>query len=136
LTWAAEQVFGAIDLTKQRNRLLTWKKPQLYNFNRLQGVWCVEMAQKYPLAHVRGWALDPPTVSVPESLKNLSFVRKDLFQPAAGLTAIADSSIDFIYIRDMAYAITSNEQWISVIHEAYRVLCPGGWIEITEPGTF
>ncbi|KAM3589162.1 hypothetical protein VKS41_000040 [Umbelopsis sp. WA50703] len=91
------------------------------------------MAQKYPLAHVRGWALDPPTVSVPESLKNLSFVRKDLFQPAAGLTAIADSSIDFIYIRDMAYAITSNEQWISVIHEAYRVLCPGGWIEITEP---
>lgn len=92
------------------------------------------MAQKYPLAHVNGWALDPPTVSVPEALQNLNFVKKDLFQPAAGLTAVPNSTIDFIYIRDVAYAVTSNEQWISVIHEAYRVLRPGGWIEITEPG--
>jgi ubiquinone/menaquinone biosynthesis C-methylase UbiE len=92
------------------------------------------MAQKYPFAHIVGWALEPPTVSVPESLKNLSFTKVDLFQPTAGVKNLQSGSVDFIFIRDMAYAIATIERWKSIIMEAYRVLRPGGWIEITEPG--
>lgn|ERR1700731_873820 len=99
-----------------------------------QGVWCVEMAQKYPLAHIVGLALDPPSVSVPDSLKNLSFLKVDIFQPAAGIESLKSNSLDFIFIRDMAHAIATNERWMSIIRESYRVLRPDGWLEITEPG--
>ncbi|GAB5591700.1 hypothetical protein Unana1_06600 [Umbelopsis nana] len=97
------------------------------------GVWCVEMAQKYPLAHIVGLALDPPSVSVPDSLKNLSFLKVDLFQPAAGIESLKSNSVDFIFIRDMAHAIATNERWMSIIRESYRVLRPDGWLEVTEP---
>jgi SAM-dependent methyltransferase len=103
-------------------------------FIHLQGVWCVEMALKYPTAHVVGWALDLPTVSVPESLKNLSFAKVDLFQPDAGIHLLESDTVDFMYIRDLACVMATNERWLSAIKEAYRVLRPGGWIEIIEPG--
>jgi predicted SAM-dependent methyltransferase len=93
------------------------------------------MAQKYPSAIVVGWALDPPTVSVPESLKNLSFTKVDLFQPTAGIHMLESDTVDFMSIRDMGFVIATNERWTSVIKEAYRVLRPGGWLEIIEPGT-
>ncbi|CAO3676830.1 unnamed protein product [Umbelopsis ramanniana] len=98
------------------------------------GVWCVEMAVKYPTAHVVGWAIDPPTVSVPESLKNLSFAKVDLFQPDAGIHLLESDTVDLLYIRDMAFVMATNERWLSAIKQAYRVLRPGGWIEIIEPG--
>jgi hypothetical protein len=54
------------------------------------------MAQKYPFAHIVGWALEPPTVSVPESLKNLSFTKVDLFQPTAGVKNLQSGSVDML----------------------------------------
>lgn len=92
------------------------------------------MAVKYPTAHVVGWAIDPPTVSVPESLRNLSFAKVDLFQPDAGIHLLESDTVDLLYIRDLAFVMATNERWLSAIKEAYRVLRPGGWIEIIEPG--
>ncbi|KAI9277918.1 S-adenosyl-L-methionine-dependent methyltransferase [Umbelopsis sp. AD052] len=122
-----KQIFGSI----HKSPLDSPKK--IIDLGCGTGVWCVEMALKYPTAHILGWALDPPTVSVPDSLKNLSFAKVDLFQPDAGIHLLDSDTVDFIYIRDLALIMATNERWLSAIKEAYRVLRPGGWIEIIEP---
>ncbi|KAI9022992.1 S-adenosyl-L-methionine-dependent methyltransferase [Phycomyces nitens] len=90
------------------------------------GIWAFEMAAEYRDAKVIGLDLLPPTrqLGCPE---NLYYIQSDIHHP----WPIASSSIDRIHQRDMGQMI-QGRQWARVLQEMYRVLKPGGTIELVE----
>ena len=46
-----------------------------------------------------------------------------------------DASVDFIFQRDMNWGL-SESAWLPLVAEFYRILKPGGWIELVEPVSY
>jgi ubiquinone/menaquinone biosynthesis C-methylase UbiE len=70
-------------------------------------------------------SLDIGGFKVPD---NVDFIKCDLFE---GLP-FPDSSIDFVHQR-MMKAIYPTIEIPNILEDFYRVLKPGGWLEIVEP---
>ncbi|KAF5521011.1 Secondary metabolism regulator LAE1 [Colletotrichum aenigma] len=87
------------------------------------GIWAIDMGDEYPEAQVTGIDLSPiqPAYVPP----NVAFIVDD----AEAEWLHADDSIDYIHIRNMGAAI---KNWEKLLAQAYRVLKPGGWIELQE----
>ncbi|KAF3803983.1 Secondary metabolism regulator LAE1 [Colletotrichum gloeosporioides] len=87
------------------------------------GIWAIDMGDEYPEAEITGIDLSPIQPSyVPP---NVHFIVDDV--EAEWL--YPDNSIDYIHLRHMSPAI---RDWTKVLDQAYRVLKPGGWIELQE----
>ncbi|GKT41319.1 secondary metabolism regulator LAE1 [Colletotrichum spaethianum] len=87
------------------------------------GIWTIDMGDEYPEAEVTGIDLSPIQPSyVPV---NVSFIIDD----AEAEWLYPDDSIDYIHLRNMGPGI---KDWTKLLNQAYRVLKPGGWIELQE----
>ncbi|KAF6820959.1 methyltransferase domain-containing protein [Colletotrichum sojae] len=87
------------------------------------GAWAIDMGDEYPGAEVIGNDLSPIQ---PEYLPpNVRFIIDD----AEAEWLHPDNSVDFVHLRHMAPAI---KDWPRLLAQAYRVLKPGGWIELQE----
>lgn len=103
------------------------------------GRWAEEMAIEFPHAWAVGFDLVPPPVnSSPRATDTLTlrppnyvFTQGNVFD---GLP-FPDGSFDYIHMRFMAGAIPLTSI-AGVMRELVRVLAPGGWIELVEPGAF
>jgi len=82
----------------------------------------IEMGDKYELATITG--IDESPIQPPWVPPNVHWEIDDVTKPW-----LANSnSIDFVHIRSMEGAI---KDWPALLTEAYRVLKPGGKIEVT-----
>ncbi|KAI9497451.1 S-adenosyl-L-methionine-dependent methyltransferase, partial [Zychaea mexicana] len=94
------------------------------------GHWCFDLAQDYPRLHVIGVDnvnMFPDPSSVPANCELIKYNVLD------GLThtLFPEASFDCIHIRFMCLAFT-REQYSQVIDDCWRLLKPGGYLEILE----
>lgn len=90
------------------------------------GVWAVEVADRYPSTFVQGVDLYPPPENwVPPNCK---FEVDDLLK-----TWTFQQNFDLIHMRDLFGSFT-EKQWSGFYSQAYKNLVPGGWIEQIESG--
>ncbi|KAK2043153.1 S-adenosyl-L-methionine-dependent methyltransferase [Colletotrichum somersetense] len=87
------------------------------------GIWAIDMGDEYPGAVITGIDLSPIQPAYVPS--NVFFVIDD----AEAEWLYPDNSIDYVHIRNMGAAI---KDWKILLAQAYRVVKPGGWIEIQE----
>ncbi|KAL9558202.1 hypothetical protein MBANPS3_001022 [Mucor bainieri] len=94
------------------------------------GTWTMEMATQFPQAHFIG--IDK-YASFPHDIKpkNCHFKLFDINQSMVKLPFL-DQSVDYIFQRDLNWNL-SETTWLPLVKEFFRVLKPGGWIELVEP---
>ncbi|GKT64988.1 methyltransferase domain-containing protein [Colletotrichum tofieldiae] len=87
------------------------------------GIWAIDMGDEYPEADVIGIDLSPiqPEFVPP----NVHFFVDD----AEVGWVYPENTFDYVHLRNMAPSI---KKWPELFAEAYRVLKPGGWIELQE----
>ncbi|KAI8059939.1 S-adenosyl-L-methionine-dependent methyltransferase [Gilbertella persicaria] len=90
------------------------------------GIWALEMATQYTDSQVLGLDLKPPALQ-PGSPSNLRYNQTNITES----WPMNDNSIDFIFQRNM-YLSVQKDQWPSLLEEMFRVLKPGGYIELLE----
>ncbi|GAN08953.1 type 11 methyltransferase [Mucor ambiguus] len=94
------------------------------------GTWTMEMATQFPQAHFIG--VDKQA-SFPHDIKpkNCHFKLFEINQSAVKLP-FQDQSVDYIFQRDLNWNL-SETTWLPLVKEFFRVLKPGGWVELVEP---
>lgn len=89
------------------------------------GTWVIEMAKKFPGAHVQGSDISPMQTEC--DLPNVHWIIEDASQPDWG-----SRRYDFIHTSMLFGAFTDFRQ---IIQRAYDYLQPGGWFESKEAYT-
>ncbi|KAJ2957242.1 hypothetical protein NQZ79_g7040 [Umbelopsis isabellina] len=92
------------------------------------GDWAYEVASAYPNARVIGLDVNPPSTPVTIQ-RNLIFKVQDIKES----WDIRDNSVDFLFQRDMNNVLLQSD-WKHILQEIYRVVRPGGVIELLEQG--
>ncbi|KAL7319726.1 hypothetical protein PS15m_002826 [Mucor circinelloides] len=89
--------------------------------------WTLEMGETYPNSKFHG--IDASSV-FPESIKpsNVEFCVTNI----AEKIPFSDNTFDYIHQRLLILGLT-NDDWENALKELYRVLKPGGYIEVVEP---
>ncbi|KAI8367630.1 uncharacterized protein BYT42DRAFT_586929 [Radiomyces spectabilis] len=91
------------------------------------GTWTMEMSTSFPKSTFIG--LDQSTL-FPRDIKpkNCHFRTCDITQLPL---PFPDNSIDYIFQRDLNWALPAH-LWNTLIKEYFRILRPGGWLELME----
>lgn len=93
------------------------------------GRWAIEMAGAFPSAEIVGLDIVKPTPDAAQRPSNVLFLQRDILK---GLP-FTDHIFDYVHMRFMIGALPiANFQ--GVVNELQRVVRPGGWIELAEPG--
>lgn len=94
------------------------------------GIWTMEMATKFPQAHFIG--IDKrPSFPIDIKPKNCHFKLFNINQSNVKLPFM-DQTVDYIFQRDLNWDL-SESTWLPLVKEFFRILKPGGWIELVEP---
>ncbi|TEA16181.1 Secondary metabolism regulator LAE1 [Colletotrichum sidae] len=89
------------------------------------GIWAVEVADKFPSAHVIGVDISPIQNSyAPQNVDWRIDNIEDTWSPLY-------SDLDFVHLRSVSVTLRDPS---SVITSAYQNLKPGGWIEFQDAG--
>ncbi len=95
------------------------------------GRWAIEMAKAFPSAEIVGLDIVKPTPDASQRPSNVLFLQRDVLKRLP----FTDHIFDYVHMRFLIGALpAANFQ--SVINELSRVVRPGGWIELAEPGPF
>ncbi|KAK2000670.1 methyltransferase domain-containing protein [Colletotrichum falcatum] len=89
------------------------------------GLWAVDVADKFPSAHVIGVDISP--IQNPYAPQNVEWRIDDVQE----LWSQLYSDLDFVHFRSVS--VTLREP-VRVIRSAYENLKPGGWIEFQDAG--
>ena len=89
------------------------------------GIYCVEVADRYPSAEVHGVDISPIQPRFVPG--NCTFYVADVME---GLW-FRDKRFDFIHSRDIHSGIPGN-RWDEYLSEIFRLLKPGGWLQLVE----
>lgn len=95
----------------------------------------MEMALLFPDTKVIGIDFKGATLSnLQHGIPNLEFRHALIQNNFTGLESIESNSVDFVIMRDVWLINAPVQKWHNVLKESYRILKPGGWIEIAEHG--
>ncbi|KAI8087760.1 S-adenosyl-L-methionine-dependent methyltransferase [Gilbertella persicaria] len=96
-------------------------------------VWDVELAFEFPKAQIIGIDYESFTVSsLTNTVKNFSFHNALIHEGQHGFDAFEDNQVDYVMLRDTWLLNCSLAKWTTTFKEIYRILKPGGHIEIYE----
>lgn len=98
-----------------------------------RGEWIFDLAKRYPKLRIYGIDSDEEALRQAKVRRNTSSLRQVELRQMNLLQSlpIPDASIDFVHIRHVARYL-KPEAWHPMIHEAVRVLRPGGWLNVVE----
>ncbi|KAK4510956.1 uncharacterized protein ATC70_000065 [Mucor velutinosus] len=97
------------------------------------GLWDMEMATLFPDAKVIGVDYKEATLSnLLHGLPNLEFRFAVIHDTYTGLESFEDDSVDFVILRDTWLMNAPVWKWDNLLKAIYRILKPGGWIEVEE----
>lgn len=97
------------------------------------GLWDMEMASLFPESHVVGVDFKEATLSnLQYSRPNLEFRHVVIHDHYTGLESFESNSVDYIMMRDIWFINAPVSKWDVVLEDAFRILKPGGWIELSE----
>ncbi|KAI9253811.1 S-adenosyl-L-methionine-dependent methyltransferase [Phascolomyces articulosus] len=97
------------------------------------GIWAMEMAQQFPNCHVVGMDFQSATLSsLGRSIKNLSFQNVIMQRDKTGLESLEEGTVDYLMMRDVWLVNSPGHKWFETLAEVFRILKPGGWVEIYE----
>jgi ubiquinone/menaquinone biosynthesis C-methylase UbiE len=88
-----------------------------------KGNWVMEMAAKYPESKFVGVDLYPFATTT--EMPNCNF---EIVNVTSGIP-FSDNTFDYIVIQSMETSFTKG-QWADLLRECYRILQPGGYIEL------
>ncbi|KAI8578484.1 hypothetical protein K450DRAFT_247068 [Umbelopsis ramanniana AG] len=90
------------------------------------GTWVLEMANEYPNSDFTGIDV---SVGWPTEIRprNSDFVVGNIVSELP----FEDNTFDFVYMRLVGMGV-SNDEYPTVLYHIYRVLKPGGWVELVE----
>ncbi|CDH56035.1 methyltransferase type 11 [Lichtheimia corymbifera JMRC:FSU:9682] len=92
------------------------------------GIWALEMAAMLPNTQVIGIDIKPPAIQQQAGgPKNLKYIQANINENLP----MSDNSVDYIFQRSMGQVIR-KDKWQHVLSEMYRILRPGGYIELVE----
>lgn len=74
--------------------------------------------------------------SITGTVKNFSFQNAMIHLGETGLKKFKDNQVDYIVMRDVYLVNSPVTKWVSLFKEIYRILKPGGYIEIYEQGKY
>ncbi|KAI9488472.1 hypothetical protein BDB00DRAFT_847792 [Zychaea mexicana] len=97
------------------------------------GIWAMEMAQQFPTCQVIGMDFQSATLSsLGRSINNLSFQNIVVQHDTTGLESLQEGSVDYLMMRDVWLVNSPAHKWVETLKQVFRVLKPGGWVEIYE----
>ncbi|KAL7311964.1 hypothetical protein PS15m_009670 [Mucor circinelloides] len=97
------------------------------------GLWDMEMAALFPDAKVIGVDYKEATLSnLLHGIPNLEFRFAVIHDTYTGLESFEDDSVDFVILRDTWLMNAPVWKWDNLLKAIYRILKPGGWIEVEE----
>lgn len=93
------------------------------------GCWSLEMAKEFPKSTFQAVDMAPYDLVVSQDKLpgNFKFTVGNLLE---GLP-FEDNTFDYVYQR-LLFLGLNNEGWVKVLSELFRVLKPGGYIELLE----
>jgi ubiquinone/menaquinone biosynthesis C-methylase UbiE len=95
----------------------------------------MEMAARFPEAKIVGVDFKEATLSnLQHGFPNLEFKFTVIHDTTTGLELFEDNSVDMIMMRDTWLINSPSFKWSNILKEAFRILKPGGYIEIEEQG--
>ena len=93
----------------------------------------MEMAQQFPNCQVVGMDFQSATLSsLGRSMSNLSFQDVVMQRNTTGLEPLAEDTVDYLMMRDVWLVNSPGHKWFETLAQVFRILKPGGWIEIYE----
>ncbi|OBZ88618.1 Demethylmenaquinone methyltransferase [Choanephora cucurbitarum] len=94
------------------------------------GTWTMEMATRFPNATFIG--LDKSS-DFPRDIKPKNcYFERFYIDPTEIRLPFKDQSVDYIFQRDLNCGLP-RAAWLPLMDEYYRILKPGGWLELMEP---
>ncbi|CAO3655008.1 unnamed protein product [Mucor hiemalis] len=125
--------FDDVDFSAPVNLLLSQPDTVVLDFGCGSGTWTMELATQFPKAQFIG--IDK-TSQFPKHIKprNCQFEQFEITDSLGQDQKLPfeDNSVDFIFQRDMNWGLTESA-WLPLVKEYFRILKPGGWIELVEP---
>lgn len=97
------------------------------------GIWDMEMAGLFPNAQVVGIDFKEATFpNLRHGIPNLDFKITVIHDNMTGLESFDDNTVDYVLIRDAWLMMAPVSKWDNILHQVYRVLKPGGSVELSE----
>ncbi|KAG2235256.1 hypothetical protein INT48_004723 [Thamnidium elegans] len=97
------------------------------------GLWDMEMAALFPESQVVGVDFKEATLSnLQYDIPNLEFRHVVIYDNYTGLESFETNTVDYIMMRDVWFINAPVSKWKVVLEESFRILKPGGWIELSE----
>lgn len=124
--------FDGVDFSAPINKLLSEDDTVVLDVGCGSGTWTMETATRFPHAQFIGIDKKPlfPQYIKPRNCKFKLFEITDNIQQVK--LPFDDASVDFIFQRDLNWGLT-EATWLPLVTEYFRILKPGGWIELVEP---
>ncbi|KAI7871854.1 hypothetical protein BDF14DRAFT_916782 [Spinellus fusiger] len=97
------------------------------------GLWGYEMAKEFPDAIVVGIDHKAAAIdAITKSRHNLIFQDVLISEGNNGFEGYADNVADYILMREVWIVNSPYHKWHTILEQVFRVLKPGGWVEIVE----
>jgi ubiquinone/menaquinone biosynthesis C-methylase UbiE len=97
------------------------------------GTWCLDLGSRYP--HMRIYGVDCNFKIILQAQENVTLAQMERvefrFANREQPLLFPDGTFDFIHIQNGTRFLCLDE-WPAILHELYRLLRPGGWLNLID----